>query len=383
MEKKEDGASLSPGMQLIMLSRGKVASSRPLGEAPITIGRGEENTVCLPDERASRRHAVVVIREGRVVVEDLNSSNGTWVNERKVSLQELRPGDTVRVGRTVFMYVVVRPAAMTAGWVIARTLTGEQVVLPLAERPLVIGSSEQADIRLPGIGLEEFHASVVAQPGAGGAPHAAELVLLTGLRPRRIPLPDGVDVPVGAMIVKFQTTPPTEASAVADRLPHQAPAAPGKPRASKTRDESIHIRPIVGDLTLMGAIHQEVERAERTSHAQKRPLKPRNDGPSTDIAVEDASEGLHLTITKGARTGATFFIGKEMFTIGREAACDLRLDDPKVAPQHAWIRTHANKALIEDLGTPGGTYVNGHRVRRHTIAAGDTIRIGEHELLAH
>jgi hypothetical protein len=70
---------------------------------PITIGREEGNSVQLNDERVSRFHLKIQDDEERLVLTDLESTNGTKVNGETVQLWVLRPGDVVQVGRTVLL----------------------------------------------------------------------------------------------------------------------------------------------------------------------------------------------------------------------------------------------------------------------------------------
>jgi hypothetical protein len=64
------------------------------------IGRDPGCDVVLNDTRCSRRHAVVEDRPEGLVVRDLESANGTYVNGRRVERARLRPGDTIRLGET-------------------------------------------------------------------------------------------------------------------------------------------------------------------------------------------------------------------------------------------------------------------------------------------
>jgi len=66
----------------------------------LIIGRAPEADVCIQDRRVSQRHArVIVSPEGAVYVEDLGSTNGTYVNGKKVTRCELHEGDKVHVSR--------------------------------------------------------------------------------------------------------------------------------------------------------------------------------------------------------------------------------------------------------------------------------------------
>ena len=73
-------------------------------EPPITIGREEGNTIQLNDERVSRFHVKIQIDANKLVLTDLESTNGTKVNGEDIQLRILRFGDLVTVGRSVLLY---------------------------------------------------------------------------------------------------------------------------------------------------------------------------------------------------------------------------------------------------------------------------------------
>ena len=73
-------------------------SSQPIGRVPIVIGRLPECGVVLGDTNVSRRHAEVALDDGEVVVTDLGSTNGTFVNGRRVTRATVRPGDELSIG---------------------------------------------------------------------------------------------------------------------------------------------------------------------------------------------------------------------------------------------------------------------------------------------
>jgi len=81
--------------------RGRVFERLP---TPVTIGREEGNTVQLNDERISRFHIKIQEDLGKLVLTDLESTNGTRVNGEDVQLRILRYGDVISVGRSVLLY---------------------------------------------------------------------------------------------------------------------------------------------------------------------------------------------------------------------------------------------------------------------------------------
>jgi pSer/pThr/pTyr-binding forkhead associated (FHA) protein len=71
---------------------------------PVTIGREEGNTVQLNDERISRFHIKIQEDQDKLVLTDLESTNGTKVNGESVQLWILRHGDMITLGRTVLLF---------------------------------------------------------------------------------------------------------------------------------------------------------------------------------------------------------------------------------------------------------------------------------------
>ena len=76
-------------------------TSVPLGSGPITIGRAGDSTLVLDDDFASAHHARLVPADGQWLVEDLGSTNGTYLDRGKVSGPTPVPlGVPIRIGRT-------------------------------------------------------------------------------------------------------------------------------------------------------------------------------------------------------------------------------------------------------------------------------------------
>ena len=73
-------------------------------EGAMSIGREAGNFVQLEDNEVSRRHAEVRRVGESFIVGDLKSSNGTWLNNRKIDWAELSSGDHIQVGRTILVY---------------------------------------------------------------------------------------------------------------------------------------------------------------------------------------------------------------------------------------------------------------------------------------
>jgi pSer/pThr/pTyr-binding forkhead associated (FHA) protein len=76
----------------------------PLEAQEISIGRDATNTVAISDAEVSRRHARMELRGSAYVIQDLGSTNGTFVNGTRINgIQVLNPGDTVSFGEGIVM----------------------------------------------------------------------------------------------------------------------------------------------------------------------------------------------------------------------------------------------------------------------------------------
>lgn len=86
----------------LVVTGGQLAGTRlTLGEAQITIGRAEDSTLVIADDYASARHARLVPRSGQWFIEDLGSTNGTYLDRAKINGPTPVPiGVPIRIGRT-------------------------------------------------------------------------------------------------------------------------------------------------------------------------------------------------------------------------------------------------------------------------------------------
>jgi predicted component of type VI protein secretion system len=78
----------------------------PIKKERVVIGRKPEATIRIPVPAVSREHCEVRVEDGKVLLKDLGSSNGTYVNRERVQESQLAPGDLVAVGPAVFCIVI-------------------------------------------------------------------------------------------------------------------------------------------------------------------------------------------------------------------------------------------------------------------------------------
>ncbi|MDP9242800.1 MAG: FHA domain-containing protein [Actinomycetota bacterium] len=96
-----NGRSKVPATVVVRTSDGKKLGSYRLGE-PLRIGRSDDADIRLDDTYVSQSHARLFGRNGSWFVEDLGSTNGTYLNQQRVtSPSELHPGDTLKIGKSV------------------------------------------------------------------------------------------------------------------------------------------------------------------------------------------------------------------------------------------------------------------------------------------
>jgi hypothetical protein len=92
----------SAARRLVVTEGALAGTTISLGEAPVTLGRADDSTLVLTDDYASGRHARLVPSEGAWLVEDLGSTNGTYLGATKVSRPTPVPlGQPIRIGKTV------------------------------------------------------------------------------------------------------------------------------------------------------------------------------------------------------------------------------------------------------------------------------------------
>ncbi len=96
------GGRRSQARKLVVTEGALAGTTVTLGQAPITLGRSDDSTLVLTDDYASSRHARLVPGEDAWLVEDLGSTNGTYLGAAKVSRPTPVPlGQPIRIGKTV------------------------------------------------------------------------------------------------------------------------------------------------------------------------------------------------------------------------------------------------------------------------------------------
>jgi len=85
--------------RLVVLSEGFTGRSYELKVDRTTVGRVEGNAFCIPEPSISSHHCEILLKGNDVVVKDLDSTNGTYINDERVTEAVLRPGQLLRLGQ--------------------------------------------------------------------------------------------------------------------------------------------------------------------------------------------------------------------------------------------------------------------------------------------
>jgi pilus assembly protein CpaF len=115
------------GFSVILTEKGGETQRLDFESEEITIGRIDENDICLPKGNISKKHTKIVVKDGKIIVLDLKSTNGTYVNGKKLAgPQVVSPNDKIYVGDFILN---VEPTGEPA----VEELPAEE---PLPEEPL-------------------------------------------------------------------------------------------------------------------------------------------------------------------------------------------------------------------------------------------------------
>jgi len=96
-------ASTENATRLVITSGAKAGAEFPLGRDEITIGRSSDSAIIIRDDYTSTHHARLMLWNGRWMIQDLDSTNGTFLNGSRVTVPTPIPlGATVKVGATTF-----------------------------------------------------------------------------------------------------------------------------------------------------------------------------------------------------------------------------------------------------------------------------------------
>jgi hypothetical protein len=192
-------------MKLVVQTGPLAGREFPLNKPVVAVGRGVGNDIMISDAQISRRHAEIRQAGGGFVVADVGSTNGTLVNNQRITVpQQLRPGDVIQVGQTRLVFQPV-PVAAPAAY-------GPAAYAPAAYAPAPVAAPQAAPNYWPAV-----LAGLLVIVGI-----IAVVVLVAWLPTITGPVTPAAPVPTNPPII-ITTTPPPVPTATTAPPPTQKP----------------------------------------------------------------------------------------------------------------------------------------------------------------
>jgi pSer/pThr/pTyr-binding forkhead associated (FHA) protein len=132
--------------KLVIQNQGMTGRAHELDVDRTTIGRVEDNTFQIADQSVSSHHCEVHLQGADILIRDLNSTNGTFINNEKISEAILKPGQTLRLGQ-VELKLEAEGAAAASTTTSVKKAVDATMIMP---RGVSLGDLEKGGGRPPG-----------------------------------------------------------------------------------------------------------------------------------------------------------------------------------------------------------------------------------------
>jgi ABC-type multidrug transport system ATPase subunit/pSer/pThr/pTyr-binding forkhead associated (FHA) protein len=306
-----------------------------LTRSEITIGRDPSVDLTLPSPSVSRRHARLSRQGDGYMLEDLGSSNGTFLNgERLVERRHLKSGDQIRLGKAITL-IYEAPTDLK------KTVASRSPAMPADALKTELEQN---------INIEELEAAppklIVSIAGGSSQTYSLTRPILTLGRV------EGNDIVVPSPIVSGQ----------------------------HARLERLN-----GGYQLV-----VVPQAKNPVLFEGRPLDGSRVLHNGDVLrIGSLDPGMMVTMTYQAPSETVsepaqdiVFDEKNLIQIGRDPSNDVVLATPTVSRFHAQVEKVGQRYRVRDLRSSNGTFVNNERIEKETwLTPDDTIRIGHYRFV--
>jgi len=319
----------------------KVATGKDIPIRPeMSIGRSDDSALRLVEGQPSRHHAQITADQSSVFVEDLGSTNGTFVNGRRLDAKskvKLSAGDRVRFDIEEFVFVAPGPAAAGEGdKTLFRPPDPEKTMYrPPPPEPKTAEAAQRTIIE--------------ARPPASGA--AAAVAAADGAAPADAP-PAAAQKPAQAEkpAAAAKTEPPASPKKGGDAQSQALPGSFADPKGNAT----VWVRP---------------------------DRKQGQAAPSTPVPAHTPGDAPYFWIETGSRAGKKIELkaGSDANTtwrVGSSESSNVRFEDAGVSGKHATLRHDKSTWLLIDDLSVNGTFVNDKKVLKGYLADGDRVRFG-------
>jgi pSer/pThr/pTyr-binding forkhead associated (FHA) protein len=321
-----------------------------LNRSRVTIGRDKSNNMVLKDEGISGFHAEIHIDEGNIFVMDLNSTNGTKVNGKKITSRiPVDVWDVIEFDK-VKMEIVdpdkrrptveresVTKSDMDEVWAlqgISGIMSGKNFPI---NKTMIVGR-EDCDIMIDDALISSRHSKLELD--------------------NQILIAKDLGSTNGTFVNDKQITEAVLKAGDEIKFDKIAFTVKGPGRTS-------------AKTAVRSALNLAKTQVRNAAESAKTRVKPEADSPSSHALLE---------VVKGHNGQQVYELKGSMLTIGRLAENDIVLTDEMVSGSHAVLTCTGGIWTIEDKGSANGTSINNSKVSRKVLKPGDLLNIGQVEL---
>ncbi len=340
--------------RLVHLTGGLAGRVRDLDAEEVVLGRDpHEAQVVFPadDGTVSRRHALLRVQDGRLLLRDLDSSTGTFVDGHDVEEAELADGDVFALG--------AEGPRLRVEMAEGGTLVVDPSLLPARPAPPAAAAVTGALAPVP--------AGPVPGPDS-----RLRLTFVTGTRA-------GASVELAGAVLRIGRAEGSSVWTPSDRIVSAQHA-----KIVRLQDGYVVI-----DLESRNGTYLNGQRIERSPlrHGDVLGLGPGGPEMKAEILApaRAASSGATVVIPRFEDLAARrqdgvllqeVTVGDTPLLVGRAEEAGLRLDSPIVSREHARFTSLEGALSVQDLDSSNGTFVDGTRTDRATVADGARVVIG-------
>ncbi|HNA89675.1 MAG TPA: FHA domain-containing protein [Anaerolineales bacterium] len=320
-----------------------------LTKSEIIIGREDSVDITIPASAVSRRHARLMLIGENYVLEDLGSSNGTYVNGEKIDKQHtLKSGDKIRLGQIISL-------------VYTAPVSEEDSNLTVVSIKDANKTAKHSGPAKPAHVMQTVLGEAPAIPQASAGPRQL-IVSIAGGSTQTYPL-TGSSISIGRLDTNDIVIPSQIVSSRHARL-EQVKGGGYKLVVMPEAKNPVQFegRPIDGSHVLH---HNDLLRIGS--------MDPGVMVTITYNAPSEASQQMERDIVFGEKT---------LIQIGRDPSNDVVIPSPNVSRFHTQIEKVGQRYRVEDLRSSNGTYVNGERIEGSVwLKPNDSIRIGQYRFV--
>lgn len=340
---------LQPQAFLLVKSGPQAGTSIPITQAQTAIGRSSDADIVLDDEQVSRMHANITYADGQFTMVDSGSSGGTIVDGVAGETIVLRPGSEVKLGNTEIVF-----------------MQGQSTI---------VGSPPGAPTQAPG--PADLGATIVAAP-------EPELLM------KWLAITDGpgkgttVQLKAGRTTVGREQTNDIQISDASVSREHAAILSDGDELRivdlGSTAGTTVAGQPVSGGKVGPGDVitigQNKMSLVSVDAQAESAPATAGASDATMVMEPQTGGVSAVLVVQSGPDAGKSFQLTEGDNVVGRDPASQVVLTDQSASRRHAILRKRDEAYAIYDLGSSGGTSVNGVAMEGTTVTAGQEIKFG-------